>query len=99
MKKLLSVAFILLPLGLAGCAHRTVVVYDPPPAYSEAAQQGWHDGVRAAQHDIANGLRPDLARHPRFNQPPVPPPLWEDFRHGFRDGYQRVFAGGPGPGY
>lgn len=98
MKKLLGVALILLPLGLAGCSHRTVV-YEPPPAYSEASQQGWHDGVRAAQHDIASGLRPDADRHPRFDRPPVPPPLWEDYRHGFRDGYQRVFAGGPGAGY
>jgi hypothetical protein len=99
MKKLLGVALILLPLGLAGCSHRTVVVYDPPPAYSQAAQQGWHDGVRAGQRDVSAGLRPDVARHPRFNNPPVPPPLQEDYRHGFRDGYQRVFAGGPGPGY
>jgi hypothetical protein len=29
----------------------------------------------------------------------VPPPLQEDFRHGFREGYQAVFHGGPGPGY
>jgi hypothetical protein len=100
MKKLLSAALILLPLGLAGCSHpQPVVAYPPPPAYTQAAQQGYNDGVRAAQRDIHNGLRPDVARHPRFNQPPVPPPLWEDYRHGFRDGYQRVYAAGPPPGY
>ena len=99
MKKLLSVALVFLPLsfcmGLAGCSHKTVVVYAPPPAYSEAAQQGYREGVHAAQRDMGNGLRPDAARHPRFNNPPVPPPLREDYRHGFREGYQAVYNGGP----
>lgn len=98
MKKLLSVALLSLPLGLcmglAGCSHRTVV-YEPPPAYSAAAQQGYRDGVHAAQRDMSDGLRPDAARHPRFDHPPVPPPLQEDYRHGFREGYQAVFNGGP----
>jgi hypothetical protein len=101
MKKLLSAALVALALplglGMAGCSHpRPVVVYAPPPAYSEAAQQGYRAGVDAAQRDVDKGLRPDVARHPRFNNPPVPPPLQEDYRHGFREGYQRVFAGGPG---
>jgi len=98
MKKLLCAALVLLPVALTGCAHKTVV-YAPPPAYSEVAQQGYHDGVAAAQRDIRNGLRPDADRHPRFRNPPVPPPLQEDYRHGFREGYQAVFHGGPGPGY
>lgn len=97
-KKLLCSALIFVPLALAGCAHKTVVVYNPPPAYSEAAQQGYRQGVQAAQTDIRNGLGPDVDRHPRFRNPPVPPPLQEDYRHGFRDGYQAVFHGAR-PGY
>jgi hypothetical protein len=101
MKKLLGVALILLPLGLAGCSHpQPVYSYPPPPAYSQAAQQGYNDGVRAAQRDMHDGLQPDAARHPRFNNPPVPPPLQEDYRHGFREGYRAVFHLPPtGPGY
>lgn len=99
MKKVVGGALIFLPLVLAGCAHRTVVVYNPPPAYSEAAQQGYRQGVHAAQADLRNGLRPDVDRHPRFRNPPVPPPLRDDYRHGFRDGYEAVFRGGRGPGY
>jgi hypothetical protein len=101
MKKILCLALVFLPVAMiTGCSHpQPVVVYAPPPAYSEAAQQGYRDGVAAAQRDIHNGLGPDASRHPRFRNPPVPPPLQEDFRHGFREGYQAVFHGGPGPGY
>ena len=36
MKKLLSVALVLLPLGLAGCSHpQPVYAYPPPPAFSQ----------------------------------------------------------------
>lgn len=99
MKKLLCAALVFLPIALTGCSHKAVVVYAPPPAYSEAAQQGYRDGVTAAQRDIHQGLGPDVDRHPRFRNPPVPPPLQEEFRHGFREGYQAVFHGGPRPGY
>jgi hypothetical protein len=99
MKKILYLSLIFLPLALAGCSHRTVVVYAPPPAYSEAAQQGYRDGVAAAQRDIRGGLSQDADRHPRFRNPPVPPPLAEDYRNGFREGYRAVFRGGPGSGF
>jgi hypothetical protein len=95
MKKLAGTLLLFLPLALAGCAHREVV-YAPPGAYSEAAQQGYRQGVHAAQNDVRSGLRPDVDRHPRFRNPPVPPPLRDDYRHGFREGYQAVFHGGPG---
>jgi len=96
MKKYLCLALIFLPVALTGCSHRTVVVYQPPPAYSEAARQGYHDGVAAAQRDIRNGLGQDANRHPRLRNPPVPGPLAEDYRNGFREGYRAVFHGGPG---
>jgi hypothetical protein len=100
MKKALCVALAFVPLALAGCSHpQPVVAYPPPPAYTEAVQQGYRQGVQAAQRDIHNGLRADVDRHPRFRNPPVPPPLQEDYRRGFREGYQAVFRGGPGPGY
>jgi hypothetical protein len=98
MKKALCLALALLPLA-TGCAHREVVAYAPPPAYNDAARQGYADGVRAAQRDLREGARPDADRHPRFRNPPVPPPLRDEYRHGFRDGYVRAMHGGPGPGY
>jgi hypothetical protein len=94
MKKALCLALALLPL--AGCAHREVVDYPPPPAYRDVAREGYADGVRAAQHDLRNGRRLDFDDHERFRNPPVPPPLRDDYRHGFRDGYERAIHGGPG---
>lgn len=100
MKKVVALAASFLAVVLAGCSHpRPVVVYAPPPAYSAVAQQGFHDGMRAAQNDIHRGLRPDADRHPRFRNPPVAPPLQADYRHGFHEGYERVIHGGPAPGY
>jgi len=104
MRKVLALAVVSLPLALAGCSHPRPVYVEPPPpppAYTAIAQQGYHDGVEAARRDIAKGMAPDAARHPRFRNPPVPPPAWEDYRHGFREGYRAMFRNGPppGPGY
>ncbi len=91
------VAFAL-PLALAACSHPQPVVYAPPPPpveFSPAAQQGYADGVTAARRDIHNGLAQDVRRHPRFRNPPVGPP--EEYRHGFRAGYDATFRGGPPP--
>jgi hypothetical protein len=101
MKKLFAMAVLLLPFALAGCSHPQPAPYypppPPPPAYSQAAEQGHHDGIEAARRDIANGAPPDPNRHPRFRNPPVPPPLMDDYRHAFRNGYEEVYRHGPPP--
>jgi hypothetical protein len=104
MRKGLAIAVFSLPLALAGCSHPQPVVYappPPPPGYTEIAQRGYHDGVEAGRRDVAAGRAPDVNRHPRFRNPPVPPPAFEDYRQGFREGYRAVFRNGPpsGPGY
>ncbi len=50
MKKLFAVATLFIPFAVAGCAppRSYYPPPPPPPAYSEAAQQGYHDGVDAA---------------------------------------------------
>jgi hypothetical protein len=101
MKKLFAMAVLLLPFALAGCSHPQPAPYYPPPppspAYAQAAEQGHHDGIEAARRDIAQGAPPDLNRHPRFRNPPVPPPLMDDYRHAFSNGYQEVYRHGPPP--
>lgn len=103
MRKFAALALVLVPLALAGCSHPQPVAYAPPPPgiYSAVAQQGYHDGVEAARRDMSAGRSPDVGRHPRFRNPPVDPPLRDDYRHGFRDGYQAAFRGAPppAPGY
>jgi hypothetical protein len=98
MKKLLAVSTLLLPLALAGCSHpQPYYPPPPPPAGAQVAQQGYHDGFEAAQRDISRGAPPDPGRHPHFRNPPVPPPLIEDYRHAFRGGYDQVYRHGPMP--
>jgi hypothetical protein len=102
MKKWLALAAVLLPISLAGCAH-PVVVYAPPPPpaeYNEIARQGFHDGFEAARRDVARNVPPGVEKHPKFRNPPVPQPAWEDYRHGFREGYQAFLRrNAPPPGY
>jgi hypothetical protein len=97
MKKWISLGALLLPISLAGCTSRTVVVYSAPPppaAYSEVSREGYNDGVAAAQRDISEGKPPSVDRHPRFRNPPVAPPLFEDYRHAFGEGYNQVIRHG-----
>lgn len=100
LKKFAALAALAIPFALAGCAHPQPVVYaaPPPPAeLSPVAQQGYHDGVDAARRDIAKRMAPDVQRHPRFRNPPVPPPAMTEYRHGFRAGYEQTFHAGPPP--
>ncbi|HEY6491134.1 MAG: hypothetical protein WCC26_05375 [Terracidiphilus sp.] len=105
MRKALALAVVSLPLALAGCSHPQPVVYapppPPPPGYTQIAMRGYHDGGEAGRRDFTAGRAPNAERHPRFRNPPVPPPAWEDYRHGFRDGYRAAYrnAPPPGPGY
>ena len=101
MRKAFALAVLALPLAVAGCSHPQTVVYavpPPPPAFTQIAQRGFHDGFEAARRDMAKGVAPNVDRHPHFRNPPVPPPAFEDYRHGFREGYQRAFREGS-PGY
>ena len=101
MRRLLPLvlAASLFPIALAGCSHPQPVVYavpPPPPEFTQIAQRGFHDGFDAARRDIATGRPPNLEAHPRFRNPPVPPPAFEDYRQGFRAGYDRALHPGPG---
>ena len=97
MKKWIALPVLLLPLALAGCSHRPAVVYAAPPplAFDEIAQRGYSDGFAAARRDVADGRPPALERHPRFRNPPAPPPAYEDYRHGFRARYNAFLHQAP----
>lgn len=97
--KRMALALLVPALLAAGCSHPRPVYYGPPPpAISPAAvyQQGFHDGFEAARRDVADGRPPVFDHHPRFRNPPVPPPAIGDYRHGFGDGYNRFLHPGPG---
>jgi hypothetical protein len=97
MRKALALAVVAIPLAMAGCSHPREAYYTAPPppsVYTDIAQRGFHDGFDAARHDMAKGITPDVDRHPPFRNPPVPPGALQDYRHGFRDGYERAIRGG-----
>jgi hypothetical protein len=103
MKKWIALAALSVPIFLAGCSHpRPVVVYaaaPPPSEFTAIAQRGYHDGFEAARRDVAQQKPPNFERHPRFRNPPVPPQAFEDYRRGFKSGYEGFLHQGPPPGY
>jgi len=103
MQKFLGLTALSAAFLLAGCSHQPTVVYAPPPPpvldYQAIAQQGFRDGFDAARHDVATGQPPIFDHHPRWRRPPVPPPGFEAYRRGFKDGYSRFLHPTPPPAY
>jgi len=106
MKRWPAPATLLLSAALAGCAHPAPVYYapppPPPPEFRTIGQQGFHDGFEAARRDVADRRPLVVDRHKRFRNPPVPPPAFEDYRVGFRRGYDAFISHmspPPRPGY
>jgi hypothetical protein len=97
MKKTLAISLLSAAAFVSvGCAHPHPV-YGPPPPGVQIHDQGIHDGFEAARHDVAAGHPPNFAHHPRYRNPPVPGPAWDDYRNGFRQGYQQFLHQGPPP--
>jgi len=102
MKKALAVLLLSTGMLLAGCSHPQPVAYGPPPPAVDFHQQGVHDGFEAARNDIAHNRPPSFEAHPRYRNPPVPPPALRDYRESFRQGYEQFLHQGappPPPGY
>jgi hypothetical protein len=101
MKKVLCFAPLVVAFTLAGCSHPQPVYAPPPPPplnYQSIEQQGLHDGFEAARHDVESGRPPVFDHHPRYRNPPVPPPGFSSYRQGFRHGYEQfLHQGGPPP--
>jgi hypothetical protein len=100
MKNALYASALLAAIGLAGCSHPQPVYAPPPPPainFQAIHQQGVHDGFEAARRDVAEGRPPRFDHHPKFRNPPVPPPAINDYRNGFREGYEGFLHQGPPP--
>lgn len=59
----------------------------PPPEFRDAQRRGFRDGIDAARKDFDHHRHKDAADHDRFRHPPVDRSLHEDYRDGFRRGY------------
>lgn len=99
LKNIAISALLALPLALGGCLHPQPVMnaQQLPAALSPAELQGYKDGVNAAKHDIRQGEPPDLRKHLRFRNPPVPAVVAREYRQEFKAGYEQAIHGGPLP--
>jgi hypothetical protein len=64
----------------------------PPDEFRDVQRQGFHDGIEAARHDFDAHRRADAADHEAFRHPHVPRDQRDDYREGFRRGYERAMA-------
>jgi hypothetical protein len=74
----------------------------PPPEFRDFQRQGFHDGIEGARKDIENHRPPNVERRDEYRHPHVPPPVRDDYRDGFRRGYDMAFShfregAGPAP--
>jgi hypothetical protein len=63
-----------------------------PGRFSEIQRRGFQDGMEGARRDVENHRRPDPNNRDEYRNPHVPPQLWDEYREGFRRGYERTIA-------
>lgn len=63
-------------------------------------RRGYQDGIEGARKDFGNHRQPDVDNRDEYRHPDVPRDQWQEYREGFRRGYQRGMAyltgGNPG---
>jgi hypothetical protein len=63
--------------------------WDRPPAeFREIQRQGFHDGIEGARKDFDNHRAPNVNNRDEYRHPHVSPSAREDYREGFRHGYE-----------
>lgn len=71
-----------------------------PPEFRAAQQRGFHDGIEGARKDFKNRRPPNVMNRDEYRNPHfIAPPDREDYRMGFRRGYQVAVRHMYGPGY
>jgi hypothetical protein len=63
-----------------------------PSEFREAQRQGFHDGIEGARKDFNNHRPPNVENREEFRHPHVSHDLREDYRDGFRAGYERAMS-------
>lgn len=62
--------------------------WDQPPAeFKEMERKGFHDGVQGAIKDYDHHRFPNVENRSEYRHPHVSPSFREDYRKGFRRGY------------
>lgn len=64
----------------------------PPRELRDVQRQGFHDGIEGARKDIDNHRRPNVNNRDEYRHPNVRPKDEEDYRIGFRRGYETALS-------
>lgn len=59
----------------------------PPHEFREIQRQGFHDGIEGARKDFDNHRAPNVNNRDEYRHPHVSPSARDDYREGFRRGY------------
>ena len=99
--KLSRIALASLSLAL-GASTYLAAQYPPPPdrggwdappqEFRDVQKRGFHDGIEAARKDIGFRRPANAEMHEEFRHPAVDRGLRDDYRDGFRRGYNVAFA-------
>lgn len=60
----------------------------PPGEFREVQRQGFHDGIEGARKDFDHHRRPDVNNREEYRHPHVDRAAREDYRAGYRRGYE-----------
>jgi hypothetical protein len=99
----LVLPLVFVAIGLAGSSHSRAYAaapqqapgyaqdqpgWDAPPAeFRDVQRQGFHDGIEGARQDFDHHRMPDVNNRKEYRHPHVDPAVREDYREGFRRGY------------
>ncbi len=64
----------------------------PPEAFDQIRRQGFQDGIEGARRDLDNHRQPNVENRDEYRRPNVPPQMWEQYREGFRRGYNAAMS-------
>ena len=64
----------------------------PPDAFDQIRRQGFQDGIEGARRDLDNHRQPNVENRDEYRRPNVPPQMWEQYREGFRRGYNAAMS-------
>jgi len=60
----------------------------PPREFRDIQRQGFHDGIEGARRDFDHHRRPDVNNREEYRHPHVDRAAREDYREGYRRGYE-----------
>jgi hypothetical protein len=60
----------------------------PPREFRDIQRQGFHDGIEGARKDFDHHRAPNVEGRDEYRHPHVPPSARQDYREGFRRGYE-----------